>query len=304
MEIRHYEPGDEAAQVDIYNAAVALLPAFKPAKVEEVARRYQTTDPDPTTKLYAVQDGKVIGYALYSLHGQISYPWGADQSREPLLNAVLEALRARGTPQAWVAYRADWLVVQQFFQAHGFAPVREMINYIADVHQLPRDLPAPGQTIAPLERSVIPRVIQLGRELFGGIDAAQLEHFFWDNPHFDPAWAFCLHGPQRQPLGVGLAVVRPSFANPAQIDSAMPCFRLGALGTESQRHKRVNGLVSFLFSQESPGKVMLSEAARRLEAAGLTHAAAEAPSDHPGLCAFYQKFFTRQGSFPILARPF
>ena len=39
----------------------------------------------------------------------------------------------------------------------------------------------------------------------------------------------------------------------ARVDSAMPCFRLGALGTELERHKRVNGLVSCVFADEESG---------------------------------------------------
>src|SRR5207249_3763166 len=57
MPIRHYQPGDETAQAAIYNRAAGALPAFKPATPEEVARRYRSSDPDPTTKFYAVADG-------------------------------------------------------------------------------------------------------------------------------------------------------------------------------------------------------------------------------------------------------
>ena len=34
----------------------------------------------------------------------------------------------------------------------------------------------------------------------------------------------------------------------------------------------------------------------------LTHLAAQAPSDAPIICTWYDRFFTRQGSFPILTR--
>ena len=80
----------------------------------------------------------------------------------------------------------------------------------------------------------------------------------------------------------------------------MPCFRLGAFGTELQRHKRVNGLFACVFASEPAAESLLAEAVRRLETSGLTHLAAQAPSDQPALVAFYDRYLRRQGSFPIL----
>ena len=91
MPIRSYQPGDESAQVRIYNAAAAPLPCFKPANVDEVARRYRTVDPDPSAKFYAVEEGAVVGYAVFNPNGRISYPWclpEAQAMREPFAAAV------------------------------------------------------------------------------------------------------------------------------------------------------------------------------------------------------------------------
>src|SRR4051794_11662655 len=106
MPIRTYQPGDEAAQVRIYNAVAASLPRFKPATVDEVERRYRTMDPDPTAKFYAVADGSVVAYAVFNPNGRINYPWclpEAEALREPLLETVLDALCRRGHCQAWAA---------------------------------------------------------------------------------------------------------------------------------------------------------------------------------------------------------
>src|SRR5205807_8627485 len=132
----------------------------------------------------------------------------------------------------------------------------------------------------------------------------ELELFYWDHPQYDfPENCFALEdNGSGEILGVYLLVVSDRFADPTKIDAAMPCFRLGALGTERQRHKRVNGLFSCAFVSPREGETLLAEAARRLEEAGLTHIAAQAPSDRPALVAFYDRFFERQGSFPILAR--
>ena len=84
----------------------------------------------------------------------------------------------------------------------------------------------------------------------------------------------------------------------------MPCFRLGAFGTERERHKRVTGLFSCVFADPSRGKPAALRRARIRwpDVPGLTHIAAQAPSDAVSLCEWYDRFFERQGSFPILSR--
>jgi ribosomal protein S18 acetylase RimI-like enzyme len=306
MNIRNYRSGDEQAQVELYNAAARSLPAFKAATAEEVVRRYRTTDPDPTTKFYAVEGGEVVGYAVFSPHGRVSYPWcrpGVEAAQPALMEAVIAALRALGAREAWAAYRADWEPVIAFFRSLGFDQKRAMINYVAALMRLPH-VPVPAeQMITPLDRSELPRLLALGEMLFSGDHASRLESFFWENALFDPSSLFSLrHRRDESLLGVGVAVMRQGYADPTKIDAAMPCFRLGALGTETERHRRVNGLFSCVVADEAAGDVLLSEAARRFEEAGLTHAAAQAASDHPALVAFYDRHFERQGSFPILAK--
>src|SRR5262245_37301651 len=73
--IRTYQAGDETAQVEIYNAATAGLPGFKPATIEEVTRRYRAPDFDPESKLYAEVDGRILGYVSFSSNGRMSVPW-------------------------------------------------------------------------------------------------------------------------------------------------------------------------------------------------------------------------------------
>jgi hypothetical protein len=99
-----------------------------------------------------------------------------------------------------------------------------------------------------------------------------------------------------------MLVARAGYADPARVDPAMPCFRLGAFGTERERHKRINGMFSCLFEDPTDGDALLAEAIRRLESAGLDRIAAQAPSDRPELIAFYDRHFQRQGEFPIVAR--
>jgi hypothetical protein len=308
MPIRPFQPGDEAAQARVYNTAAAPLPGFKPATAAEIERRFRAVDADPASTLYAIEDGGIVGYAVFNSNGRVSYPWclpGAEGVREPLLRAGLAALRARGCPEAWIAYRADWGPVLEFFREHRFAQVREMVNFVARIEQLPRAPLPEGCMVAPLRRDEVSRLRELGQGVFPEEEGADstLESFFWENPYVDPGSVFALRETAAGTIrGAAMTIVNPGYADPTQVDSAMPCFRLGAFGTEHQRHKRVNGLFACVFAEERVAEALLAEAARRLERAGLTHIAAQAPSDQPVLCRFYGRFFQRQGSFPILVR--
>ena len=108
------------------------------------------------------------------------------------------------------------------------------------------------------------------------------------------------------PAGVGVLVENPAYADPRQLDAAMPCFRLGAVGAEGMQAKRVNGLFSFAAAEgrDFPviGLDLLGHAALRLQDTETSTFAAQAPSDAPHLLRFYQQYFRRQGSFPVYER--
>jgi hypothetical protein len=109
-----------------------------------------------------------------------------------------------------------------------------------------------------------------------------------------------------RPLAAALLVANPAYADPRQLDSAMPCFRLGAFGTEGLTTKRVNGLFSLLAADGrdvSPlGLDLLGHAALRLQDTEVESLAAQVGSDVPHLVRFYKQYFRRQGAFPIYER--
>jgi hypothetical protein len=309
MPIRSYQPGDEHAQARIYNAAAGSLPGFKPATADEINRRSRSADPDPHSRLYATENGNVVGYAVFGSNGRISYPWclpGSEALREPLLDAALAEMRARALPEAWAAYRGDWTPVLEFLRQHDFKSTRTMINYVADLSRIrTRSDHRADRLVARLEREDLPHLISLAPDLFHDTDRAELERFYWHNPFYDfPESFFALKDRgSGEILGAYLLVASDRFADPTKIDSAMPCFRLGAFGTERERHKRVNGLFACVFANESEGELLLASAIQRQATdSGLTHLAAQAPSDSAALCAWYDRSFTRQGSFPIVSR--
>ena len=309
MTIRSYQPGDEAAQAEIYNAVAGSLPGFKPSSAAEIARRYQGANLDPGSRYYAVEDGEVVGYANFGPNGRISAPWclpGAEAFQEPLLESVLTEMRQRGIAEAWAAYRGNWSPVLDFLREHGFVDKRTMINYVAEVSQLPAPKSLPqNRIIEPIKQEDLPRVTALEPNVFADVDTQELAQFYWHNPFYNfPESLFVLKDPENdQVLGAFLSVVSDRFADPTKIDAAMPCFRLGAFGTERERHKRVTGLFSCVFADPAEGELLLSSALTSVSARpGLTHIAAQAPSDAVSLCGWYDRFFKRQGSFPILSR--
>jgi hypothetical protein len=310
VNIRPYERGDENAQVTIYNEAAGQLPRFKPATLDEVRRRLRAPDFDASMRLYAVEGGRVVGYATFHANGRISYPWclpGQEAHAEPLLQAVLEALRKRGQRTAFAAYRNDWGPQREFLLRHGFAQVREMINFVLDLAEMPTPAPRPGTPLAALKREDVKAVFELAPEALRVSTPAELERHLFENPYFPPESVFVLRSRgEAAPVAVGVLVQHPAYANPKQVDAAMPCFRLGAFGTEGMTTKRINGLFSLLARNDrsfTPLALdLMGQAAFRLREGTVEALAAQVPSDVPHLLRFYQQHFRPQGSFPIFER--
>ena len=212
----------------------------------------------------------------------------------------------RGLVEAWSAYRADWSPILDFLLGHNFIQIRSMINYVAHTSRLPvsSQLP-PSRLVTCLQRDELPDLAALAPAIFGALDLHVIEHFFWENlvySFLDRLLALKDANSGRI-RAVSLLVVDDRFADPTKIDASMPCFRFGAFGTEHQRHKRVNGLYSCVFADEHEADLLLSASlAGDSGVAALGQIAAQAPSDAPTLCAWYERFFQRQGSFPILSR--
>ncbi|HXG09498.1 MAG TPA: hypothetical protein VNK04_06885 [Gemmataceae bacterium] len=307
MIIRTFRPGDEAAQVSIYNEAAADLPGFKPATLDELRRRCHGPDFDPETRFFALDDaGQPVGYATFHANGRVSFPWcrpGHEAAAEPLFEKVLEAMRGRGLRRAFAAYRADW-PQGEFFTARGFRLAREMVNFVVDLVDMPTAAARGGSYISPMQREDVPAIFALAPKALRVGTPEELERHLFHNPYFGPDALFVLRtrrdGP---PVAAGVLIENPAYADPKKVDAAMPCFRLGAFGTEGMQVKRINGLFSFL---TEPGRDtsplaldLMGHAALRLHHTECECLAAQVPSDVPHLLRFYQQYFRRQGSFPV-----
>ncbi len=309
--IRNFQPGDEAAQVAIYNEAAAHLPRFKPATSVDVQRRAQARDFDPGQRYFAVEDGKVVGYAILNANGRVGFPWclkGQEHAAEALWQALEAGLRQRKLRRAFAAYRGDWPAILEFFQKHGFKQAREIVNFATEIVDMPTAPARPSSVISALRPQDVPAVFALAPQVFRVATPAELEKHLLHNPRFQPDALFVLRSrSDNSPVAAAILILDSTYANPRQVDAQMPCYRLGAFGTEGMHTKRINGLFSFVARADnnltSLGLDLLGHAVYRLRNTDdVDTLAAQVPSDVPHLLRFYERNFRRQGSFPVLER--
>jgi GNAT superfamily N-acetyltransferase len=311
VNIRSFQPGDEDKQVAVYNEAAGQLPKFKPASLPEVLRRTRARDFDPHSRLYAEEGGEVVGYAAFQKNGRVSYPWcrpGHESAAEPLFQAVMDRMRRQGIGRAFAAYRGDWPAVLDFFGRQQFAQAREMVNFIVNMVDLPTPSVRPSGSVAPLRQADMPALLEMAPNALRVRTANELGQWLLHNPYFPPESLFALRSRDGHTLqAVGILVQNREYARPDQLDPLMPCFRLGAFGTETMTTKRIHGMFSFLARDSSSvmplGLELIGQAAARLrDEDDMDTLAAQVPSDVPHLLHFYTRNFRRQGSFPVLER--
>jgi hypothetical protein len=182
-----------------------------------------------------------------------------------------------------------------------------MINYVLDLIEMPTPAARASSQIGPLTPVDVPAVLELGAGILRVQTAKELEVQLFQNHYFSPSSLFALRSKMGdRPVAVGIVVANDAYANPSQLDADMPCFRLGAFGTEGMTTKRINGLFSFLAADNrdltSLGLDMLSYATNKVADTQIETFAAQVPSDVPHLARFYKSLFRRQGSFPIFER--
>jgi hypothetical protein len=310
MDIRNYQPGDDSVQAAIYNQAAGSLPKFKAASESDVLRRTKAPGFDSGTRFYAVDGKQVVGYVTYHPNGRVGFPWcrpGHESAAEPLFDAVLKSMKNRKIPLAFAAYRHDWPGPKEFFIRHDFRVAREMVNFVVDQVELPTRTGKLTNPLSPLSRDDIPAIYALAPKVFRVSSAEELGQYLFQNPYFKPDLVFVLRSrANNAPLAAGLVIDNSSYADPKQVDAAMPCYRLGAFGTEGMQTKRINGLFSFVCAGDRDVNPLaldlMHHATVRLEESEADSLAAQVPSDAPHLLQFYQRYFRRQASFPVFEK--
>lgn len=311
MNIRPFKPGDEFEQLKIYNTAAAALPRFKAAAILDIQRRTTASDFDPATRFYAVENGRVVGYCTFQSNGRVGYPWclpGFESAAEPLFTHTLQAMKQHGIGRVFSAYRKDWREVNDFFQKSNFVLAREMVNFVMGFENMPTPSARLSSNITPAKVDDFPAIFALDPSVFRVSSAEALKLALWDNPWFKPESLYVMRNKvDGAPLAAGIFITNAAYADPRSVDAGMPCFRLGAFGTEGMTTKRIKGLFSFVSKPDrnifSVGMDMLGYAIRMLKDDDeITSYGAQVASDASALLAFYQKSFERQGSFPVYER--
>jgi hypothetical protein len=308
VNIRTFQPGDEFEQLKVYNTAGAALPKFKPATLVELQRRISARDFEPATRFYALENGQVIGYCTYQKSGRVGYPWcmpGAEKAAEPLFAHTLEAMKKRGIAKAFTAYRKDWPKITGFFAEHGFTLAREMVNFIMAQENMPTPSARLGSSVTQATPEDAAAIFALDPGVLRVPTPQALKDALWNNPWITPQSIFVMRNKtDGVPMAAGIFITNALYAHPRSVDSDMPCFRLGAFGTEGMTTKRIRGLFSFLCKPEknitSIGMDMLGYAMNLLtDEDDIDCYGAQVASDAPALLSFYQRTFERQGSFPV-----
>jgi len=303
--IRTFQPGDEDSQVAIYNAVAAKLPGFKPATPDEVRRRQRSKSFDAHWRFFALHENQPVGYIVLNRNGRVSYPWclpGHESWQCPLLEAVRTAARQANFKRLTVAYRGDWTEHKSFFLQRGFRQAHEMINFVVEVLDLPTAAVHVGLSQRRMNPEDIPALREMGGALFAGMSQDELKQRLFSNPWFPAESLFVLHGRSSEtPVACAALICESGYADPRKVDSAMPCFRLGAFGNELQDTKRIRGMFSYLAgANQNPtliGLDLLGHVARMIPD-DLEALAAQIQSDRPERKLF-EHYFRRQGSFPV-----
>lgn len=235
-------------------------------------RRTKARGFDPSTRIYGEIQGKVFGYVSFDNVGRVSFPWtlpGHEHLREPLFQALIAAVQKSGMGRIFAAYREDWPGVHDFFLKHGFHKARDMVNFAINLIDMPTPAAMPSTSFTSLEPQDVPSLLNLAPEVLHTQRIDVLTEYLFKNPYFPPDSLYALRSRSgKEPIAVGILVSDSSYADPKLVDSSMPCFRLGAFGTEGTNAKRIKGLFSFLARQDRSlnhlGMDLLGQASYRL----------------------------------------
>jgi hypothetical protein len=260
---------------------------------------------------FAVEKGKVVGYCSWQRNGRIGFPWflpGFEASADRLFAQTIGAMKQHGIRKAFSSYRQDWTAINEFFLKRDFVLAREIVNFVLGFENMPTPSSRLGSTVTPAVVEDIPGIFALDPSVFRVQSAEALKDALWRNPYFKPESLFVMrHRSDGTPLAAGIFITNALFADPRLVDSMMPCFRLGAFGSEGMATKRIKGMFSFVTTPDrnifGVGMDMLGYAISQLKDDDeIATFGAQVASDAPALMAFYKQVFERQGSFPMYER--
>src|SRR5207248_9836742 len=144
------------------------------------------------------------------------------------------------------ASRGGWAVQWDFFMAHGFSRARDIVNFTIDLADMPTPAAIATSNFAAVTPADVPAILALAPMALRSRTAEEFERHLLRNAYFGPESVYVLRNRASEAVAAGVLIHKDDYANPRLIDAGMPCFRLGAFGTEGMSVKRVDGLFSFL----------------------------------------------------------
>lgn len=308
MLIRNCLPADAEHEAAVYNVAAARLPGFRPVTPDQVRRVATSRAADPSIRICAEDGGRLVGYVTFEPTGRVHYPWclpGYEVSAHQLFGAALRSLAERKVTRVFAACRADWADHVEFFEDHDFAKVREVVNFTQSIADLPTMFQRPGLNVT-LARAEDGPAIEALLPGFLRLSGTDLADYLLRNPAFPADAVYVLRRKDGTVQGVGLLIDDATYASVDGLDPRAPSFWAGAFGAEGLSGKRVNGLFSFLAAPEKEaaliGQDLLWYGTSRMETNTFEFLAAQVPTDVPHLLRFYERYFVKQGSFPVFER--
>lgn len=307
MKLREYQPGDEEAQVSIFNELAKDWPGFRPLNADDIRRTIRKRGFSPSSRLSVEVDGVIVAYITTREDGRVTAPWcrpGHEAAAAVLVRAALEQLRRTNLSRAYFVTRRDWPQTMTLMESLGFVKVRDMLNYTMALTDTPTLTIRSRSEFASLTPQDIPTVRAMAPTLFT-VDDETLRKHLLDNPQLSREAVYAVRSRSTGVLrGVALIVTDPNLTQ-AKVDANSPVFHFGAFGTGAYQTERLNGLFSFVSSGDAMtvGLDLLGEALRQVEEIDITHLHAQAPSDQPQLQRFYDRVFRRSGSFPVYEYP-
>ncbi len=312
MNIRQFHPGDEAEQLRIYNTAAAGQIKFKPAAIVDLQRRTQAKDFDPANPRIRRRERRrrrLLHLASQRPCRLSVVPAGLRIGSGPSIRPHAAGDEAARHPPGLHCIPQGLADHHRFFSNKTVSswPAR-VINYLLPFENMPTPSARVSNTITAATVEDAAGIFALDPSVFRVGSADALRDALWNNPYFTPASLFVMR--QRgdgSPLAAGIFITKADYADPRAVDTSMPCFRLGAFGTEGMTTKRIKGLFSFVTKPDrsvfSVGMDLLSYASNMLtDDDEIGCYAAQAASDAMALNAFYKQTFERQGSFWVFEK--
>jgi hypothetical protein len=308
MLIRNCLPADAEHEAAVYNVAASRLPGFRPVTQDLVRRAASSRTADHSTRLCAENDGRLVGYITFEPTGRVNYPWclpGHEMMAHQLFGTALRTLADRRVTRVFAACRADWADQVEFFEDHGLTKARDVVNFTQSIADLPTMFQRPDLNITVANPGDMP-AIEAMVPGFLRLHGTELADYLLRNPALPADAVYVLRRKDGTVQGVGIMVDDASYTSVDGLDPRVPNFWSGAFGAEGLPGKRVNGLFSFLTAPEKEavliGQDLLWYGTSRMETSTFEFLAAQAPSDLPHLLRFYERYFDKQGCFPVFER--